>query len=385
MAVSLHDWFCLKPGRDNFKPNNVADADLIFCHDHLVNDQIIGSIERRFAGNEPVKMLIYGDWGVGKTHTINHICKWLAQRNEEYPCFPVIIEIGDITNTARFDALVRPFIDKLGSEFLVQLVHRYITLHPGAVRALEQAGVAPHIASAFGKFLLATPGDTPPPVVTVAMDYLRGRKLSAQASSMGFTQQLTDSKDFYDVLLAIGEMYRSVHNHRILFIADEAAKLEAVDADDATRAHWVNANKLIFDDNNRTFGFLYTVSGRRRDLPQALIEPQLQNRLGDNAFEMPNLETGDVSQFIQRLRNAFIDQVRTDSLAQNGMIGGQRYSWSNYPFTAEGHAAFLDYFNRTSENAKPRDISVKLNDVGFIASKLGLRLIDPQCIERAQM
>jgi len=91
MAIRLHDWFCLKPERDNFKPNNLTDADLIFCHDHLVHDQIMGSLERRFAGNEPVKMLIYGDWGIGKTHTINHICKWLEKNKTDYwrsPDFP---------------------------------------------------------------------------------------------------------------------------------------------------------------------------------------------------------------------------------------------------------------------------------------------------------
>src|SRR4051812_45386806 len=110
MAVLLRDWFCLKPGRDNFKPHNVNDADLIFCHEHLVNDEIIGSLERRFAGNEPVKLLIYGDWGVGKTHTIDHIVKWLDQRKDEYPAFPLAIEIGDITKTTKLDALVRPFL-----------------------------------------------------------------------------------------------------------------------------------------------------------------------------------------------------------------------------------------------------------------------------------
>lgn len=385
MAVRLHEWFCLKPGRDNFKPHNVADAELIFCHDHLVNEQIVGSLERRFAGNEPVKMLIYGDWGVGKTHTINHICKWLEHHKEEYPAYPVFIDIGDITKTTRFDALVRPFLDKLGVDFIIKLVHSYITKCPGVVKGLEQASVASHVASAFGKLLLAPPGDTPPPVVALAMDYLRGRKLSAQAGAMGFSQQLVDSKDFYDVLLAIGEMYRVVNDHRIIYIADEAAKLEAVDNDDATRAHWVNANKLIFDDNNRTFGFLYTVSGRRRDLPAALFEPQLQNRLGENAFEMPNLQTNDVNEFLERLRTAFVDETQANALAQDGKIGEQPYSWDHYPFTADGHAGFVDYFSRTQENAKPRDISGKLNDAGFIAAKLGRRLIDRECLEKAQM
>ena len=65
MPVVLHDWFCLREGRDNFKPHNVKDRSLVFCHRDLLDDEILNSIQLRFAANEPVKMLILGDWGVG--------------------------------------------------------------------------------------------------------------------------------------------------------------------------------------------------------------------------------------------------------------------------------------------------------------------------------
>ena len=91
MPILLRDWFCLNTNRDNFKPNNVRDSSLTFCHQNLVNGEIIGSIERRFSSNEPVKMLIYGSWGVGKTHTLNHIKWWLNSNENEYPAYPLMI------------------------------------------------------------------------------------------------------------------------------------------------------------------------------------------------------------------------------------------------------------------------------------------------------
>ena len=39
----------------------------------------------RFAANEPVKMLILGDLGVGKTHAVNHICWWLNANASDFP------------------------------------------------------------------------------------------------------------------------------------------------------------------------------------------------------------------------------------------------------------------------------------------------------------
>ena len=43
----------------------------------------------------------------------------------------------------------------------------------------------------------------------------------------GLSEPLEQSRDFFDVLLSLGEMHRAVNGCRLLFIADEAAKLEA--------------------------------------------------------------------------------------------------------------------------------------------------------------
>src|SRR5947209_7947741 len=152
---SIHDWFCLKTNRDGFKPHNQRDRDVILCHEHQVSDEIIGSIERRFASNEPIKMLLYGDWGVGKTHTINHVCWWLEVNAASYPAKPVVIEIGDIDKKTRFDALLSRFVDVLTPDFIVGLVHDYLGRGNPVAQSLTSAGVAPHVSEAFAKLLMA--------------------------------------------------------------------------------------------------------------------------------------------------------------------------------------------------------------------------------------
>ena len=61
MAHNLSDWFCLKAGRRNFKPNVRKDRELIFCHTDEIEKQVQLSIERSFAIGHPVKMIIYGN------------------------------------------------------------------------------------------------------------------------------------------------------------------------------------------------------------------------------------------------------------------------------------------------------------------------------------
>ena len=50
-----------------------------------------------------------------------------------------------------------------------------------------------------------------------------------------------------------------------------------------------------------------------------------------------------------------------------------------------GKDRFLEYWEANQGDAKPRDISDKLNILGFIALKSVKRLIDVACLETASM
>ena len=52
---------------------------------------------------------------------------------------------------------------------------------------------------------------------------------------------------------------------------------------------------------------------------------------------------------------------------------------------AKGFNLRADFFQRSSENAKPRDISDRLDELGFIAIKTSKRVIDEDCLNKANM
>lgn len=388
MPNTLSEWFCLKPGRHSFKPNVIRDRDLVFCHEAKIQDEIMMSIERRFAARQPVKMVLYGDWGVGKTHTVYHISWWFDQHAADFPAQTVLVELGDITSKSRFDVFVGPFLDRIGLPELVRLVHGYTSAAGGkhVVEGLKERGAASNVAEAFGKLLLASPGGTPPPAVLTAFEFLKGEK-TKDAASMGLGGTLSQSEEFYSVLLCCGELCQMVNKKQLIFMADEAAKLEDIDADDATKRHWIAANRLIFDDNNDAFGFIYTLSGKgQRSVPSVISDPQIVNRLGaNNMIELPNLAPTDVESFLKKLRVSFVDQACVDTLTAAGTITPSEYDWKRYPFTASGWNEFVGYWNNNQQDAKPRDICDKLDDVGFRAMKDSKRLIDPDCLRKARM
>jgi hypothetical protein len=253
-------------------------------------------------------------------------------------------------------------------------------------QSLRDSGVSVQVAEAFSKLLLASPGSAPPQAVAMAFDYLKGRNIGKAAAATGLSERLSQSQELFDVLKALGEMHLAVNQRRMLFVADEAAKLEDVSQDIATEQHWLNVNKLIFADENRSFGFIYTISARRAgDLPRVLFEAQIKNRLGDNVFELKNLATNDVQTFLRKLIDNFVDKAGVEALVAAGTIPSAAYNWDAYPFTVSAKAEFVDYFNRTQEASKPRDISKKLDAVAFVAGKLGRRLIDEDCLRAKKM
>jgi hypothetical protein len=161
--------------------------------------------------------------------------------------------------------------------------------------------------------------------------------------------------------------------------------LDEVSNDEATLAHWIAVNRDIFDDKNNSFGFIYTLTGRADRLPEAIWHPQIQNRIGQNAFELRTLNKPDVEEFLRRLIEHLIDKPKVEALVEQGAIDKAKYDPTCYPFEKEAHAEFVEFFQRTQENAKPRDICDRLDLVGFIAIKSDSRLISLPSLQKANM
>lgn len=383
---TLKEWFFIRGDRQNFKPNVRRDANVIFCHDKMIVDGARASIEKSFATGEPVKMMVYGDWGVGKTHTVQHIKWWLENEYDSFPTKVVFLELGDITKKTRFDLIIRAILDNIGLDEIVRLAGNYMgktgTFLPDGLR---QVGVGKDVADAYQKFLSASPGDVPTQLVTYALEHLKGGAVK-EATSIGLTPQLVQSNEYFDVLVSLGHLYESVDGKHLIIIADEAAKLESVSGDEATESHWIAANRLIFDDNNTHFGFIYTLSARHPDdFPEVLIHQQIVSRLGEsNLIELPNLSGPEAREFVKKLVMDFVDMEAVTALTASGE-GGSGFDKESYPFTKEGFEHFIEYWNLNQTKSKPRDIADKMNDAGFVALKTNKRLIDSACLTAANM
>jgi hypothetical protein len=372
---TLGTWFYLKDGRRSFKPDPLRDREVMFCHQE-VQENIQKAIERAFATDETVKMLLWGDWGVGKTHALRHLEYWLTNNAGTFPTRTVFAKLGDVAKSSRFGIVQKDLLDGIGIDHAVTLAFKYMQTGRNLVVDLQGLGIPATIAQAFNKLFVATPGQPPPDIVVTAWNFMRGVDVGKSGALVGLQERITDSKDFYFVLASLGHLVRTVEDKQLVFLVDEAARLEAVSDVLEVERHWVNVNTMIFDQENRYFGFVYTVSGKSQDdIPRALFEPQIENRLGNRRLELRNLPPNDVRAFLSRLTDAFVDRVALEADTRVGISKNAAYVRNSYPFTQPGLDRFVDYFHRTPENSKPRDIADRLDEAGFYSLKAGERLI----------
>lgn len=377
---TIADWYHLKDGRRSFKPDPLQDKSAVFCNQD-VQESVQAAVEQAFATSETVKLLLWGDWGVGKTHTLRHLQYWLEQNREHFPARTVFAQVGDVAKSSRFGIVHKDLLDGVGVEAVIAWVHRFIQSGKSLAQALEGIGIPVPIAQAFTKFLVAQPGQPTPEIVVTSWNYLRGESVGRAGTALGLQDQISDSKDFYAVLAALGYLCREVNQEQLIFLVDEAARLEAVSQALEVERHWINVNVLIFDQANRYFGFVYTVSGQNQDsIPAALFERQIENRLLNRRIQLFPLQPDSVREFVANLRDAFVDKGMVESDPE--ILSTPGFEWGVYPFTRDAFDRFVDYFQRTQDNSKPRDISGKLDEACFRALKLGSRLVTEQALDQ---
>ncbi len=118
-------------------------------------------------------MILYGDWGVGKTHTMRHIEHEMQASNPDR-ALTVFVELPDITKKATFQVAHAALLDAVGVDRAKKWVLLYHTKHPNDARDIIQDFTqSGDIAIAFTNLLGV--GDAS----RIAWDWLRGVKLMA--------------------------------------------------------------------------------------------------------------------------------------------------------------------------------------------------------------
>src|SRR5688500_13338408 len=131
---TMQTWFGLKDEHTDFTVEN--DTDAFFGRVEL-NERLQGMLRRSFRTETPPKFVLYGEWGVGKTHTMRHIEHVIA-KNDDFRATVVFVELPDIVVKSTYQVAHAALLDALGLERAREWMMRFTTAHPADARELIQ-------------------------------------------------------------------------------------------------------------------------------------------------------------------------------------------------------------------------------------------------------
>ena len=250
---SMQTWFGLKEGHRDFSIENDTDARLFFAR-HELSRHLLAILRRSFRTGNPPKLVLYGDWGVGKTHAMRHIQYVLETQGDDFPAEVVFVELPDIAAKSTFQVAHAALLDALSIDRARNWVLQYQTIHGAKAREkIQEATQSGDIGMAFANLLGF--GDAG----RIAWDWLRGIQLSAgDARLVGLPPVLNQSNQLVRVLQMFGRLCGETEQKLLVLMLDEATKLGYVSNSDSVN-HWINAFKLIADSQTKEIGFI--VSG----------------------------------------------------------------------------------------------------------------------------
>jgi hypothetical protein len=360
VQTTMQEWFGLKENHRDFTIETDTDARLFFARAEL-DKQLQSILRRSFRTSTPPKMVLYGYWGVGKTHTMRHL-EYVIEANDNFPAIVVFVELPDVTTKSTFQVAHAALLDALGLSRAKQWVLQYHTRHPAdaqdLIRDFTQSG---DISSAFEHLLGTGEGSR------IAWDWLRGLAISAaDARLTGLPPSLTQSNSFVRVLQMFGRFAREVEDKLLVFMLDEATKLAYVSNSDAVN-HWLNAMKLLADKQTKELGFIVSGSWVNPDeIALPLQEDQVVSRFGEpNYISLQTLDEHDTKAFVSALLKEWVDSVARDRLIHEFTSDADQetISTASFPFTEAGLDTAVAYACRQGGYTTPRDIQVTLDDL----------------------
>ena len=372
---SFQEWFSLKEGRKNFQIDPVQDQAFLFG-EPTWEAEIDSRLAQAQALGTPVRVVWWGQFGIGKTHRLRHT-EYLIRKNS-YQYHTCYVVASDVQEKTGFDRLHYELINALKREEMRSLVSSYLlklrNQIPGIPQLTDICGNSGDVAPALRGF-----GSDNENMVLPAWRFLSGLKLKGNDLALaGVTKDgLDSSNDFSAVLGAFATIIQLETGKELLYLIDEMENLTKV-TNKTAEARWQESLRAMLDIKN--LSFVATVGAERMtDLPKIILQPDIVRRVGrDNYLTMEAYKAPVAKSFVKGLLGNWIDPSKRDAVAAAEKFEENipDYDSELYPFTAGGFEKFCDYAVVDPRTAKPSEIIARMNHVAFEAFFRNRRLIN---------
>lgn len=371
-TVGMSEWFGLKQGKENFSIIPERDQAFLFGKAQW-RDQIEKKLELARILKEPVRLVWWGDFGIGKTQRLQYMHHVIEHSDLEF--FPVNVTCRDLTTKSGFDALHFDLVNNIGQAKVYEMVESYkekLRTHSPGVLPFEQLSDVQDVANAMNRM-----GDPADDLRRAAWQFLTGLKLDKGARPLANVSKdrIDSSVEYASVLKCLSWLVRIETGKQLLLMIDQLETLTNITNRDFENA-WVETLRAVLDV--RELGVVCTIGAVRQELiPAIMLRPEILSRFKqDNYLRLSQYESETAEDFLKDLLAEWVDsKLRDEKVAEHKLDQTPGYNTNTYPFTESAFTSFCQYLTSDPRDAKPREILERLNSVAAYACLEGVRLI----------
>lgn len=378
MASPLNERFCLKDERRNFTINFRTNREdrAAYCGKKKINEEIIEDIRERYLMGSQPKKYLYGQYGVGKTHTLFNIKYKLEESpeakeitNYRVRCCFIDAEFRERTN---YNYLHAQMMEALTLEKVKEVIDEYLAKHAGPNledKLREDFGDA-NIARAIRA--LGYAGEP----ITLWKWLCGGSLTTAELTSYNLTKNMDTVSEMYRVLIGIMGLFVDKDIY-YLFLLDEMEGLTNIRNQDC-RESFHDAFRKLADDDNNVVGFIVSIYAQREeDIPDFVFQHDIKTRLNEaNIHHLDYFaDEADVRQFLNDLFSLVIDEEKKQEKQKLGQIpDGLKY----YPLTNNAMDEMVNLAISAPTASLPRRFISALNEGAVRAARRNSYVIDTE-------
>jgi len=370
--------------RSNFILNPLSDEDADFFADRTgVNvGKIIEDLQIDLATGLPPKRMLWGPYGGGKTHTLQHTMRRLSDLT---PIYPVYVECPDLSKRSAFLELYREGVMRgCGQDFIMHLFESIrekvgYAKPDEVIRKLKEALIDEELAKAVA--ILTNPTDKNK---LILWTWFSGVPVPrGELTELSQTQDLTSAEParLAHYVTIIGKLIQKIEDKTLILVLDEMDRIGFVGPD--TIVQFRTAFTRLMDPNQKYISVLLGLSARNfPDLPDIFGGGgPIVSRIGRDAItEIPMLEDLDVEPFIKKI----IGYIRNGAVNIDSLIEATKDTTNEeivkdmFPFTKEAIDAIKV---GVGQEMTPREITLKMTRAAGKAHNYDRKVITSDLID----
>lgn len=373
------EWFCLAAGRRNFSIDPLRDQAYLFGQPAW-QQEIDRRLERSQLLGTPVRLVWWGQYGIGKTHRLRHT-EYLI-KTKAYNYFPRYLVATDIAEKTGFDRLHFELTNALGKDEMRALVSSYLLklrTNQDVPNLRDVCGGAADVENALRGF-----GGDNERLVAPAWRFLCGLELERTERDLANVtkNQLDSSNEFSAVIAALATIIQlEKGGQQLLYLIDEGENFTKI-TNRTAEYQWQECLRAILDITS--LSIIMTVGAEKMDsLPPLVVKPDIVRRVQrDNYVQMEAYKIPEARSFLKGLLETWIDQTKREALEPSLPLAelGNDYDPTVYPLTQSAYDRFCQFAVVDPRTAKPSEIIARLNNVAAEAFLKNSRLITTELL-----